>query len=97
MRVSEFIAQSFSEAARKSFGDCRLYLFGSRTDPAKHGGDFDLAVDCALDKKAFKHAKIRFFKELLLKDLDLPVDLVSYRDAPAKLREAIDRKKIPIS
>ena len=97
MRVSEYFAQSFGEAARKSFGDCRLYLFGSRTDPAKRGGDFDLAVDCSLGREAFKEAKIHFFKELLLKDLDLPVDLVSYRDAPARLREEIDRQKILIS
>jgi len=60
-------------------------------------GDFDLAVDCSLDKEAFKAAKILFFKELLLHDLDLPVDLVSYRDAPAKLRAEIDRQKILIS
>ena len=86
MRVPKCIAQSFSKAAKKSFGECRLYLFGSRTDPAKRGGDFDLAVDCALDKEAFRAAKVRFFKELLLQDLDLPVDLVSYKDAPTKLR-----------
>ena len=97
MRVPEAIARSFREAAKKSFGECRLYLFGSRTDPAKRGGDFDLAVDCALDKEAFRAAKIRFFKELLLYDLDLPVDLVSYRDAPARLRAEIDRQKILIS
>jgi predicted nucleotidyltransferase len=97
MRVPKPIAQSFSEAAKKSFGECRLYLFGSRTDPAKRGGDFDLAIDCTLDKEAFKAAKIRFFKELLLHDLDLPIDLVSYRDAPAKLRAEIDRQKILIS
>jgi predicted nucleotidyltransferase len=78
-------------AAREAFGAQRLIVYGSRLDDARRGGDFDLAVVTSLDRSAFRQAKVRFFKYLLLRDLDLPIDLVSYHDTHGLLRQEIDR------
>ena len=69
-------------------------MFGSRVDNTKKGGDFDIAVVKDISKDEFKKAKGEFFKYLLLKDLDLPIDLVLYNRASELLKEEIEKGKI---
>jgi predicted nucleotidyltransferase len=94
VRVSKYIRHSILSAVDKSFGDCEVVLFGSRVDDEKKGGDFDIAIKSDLSKEEFKRAKIRFFKELLLNDLDLPVDLISYKHANQHFKSEIDHNGI---
>ena len=58
------------------------------------GGDFDIAVVKEMRKDEFKNGKIEFFKYLLLRDLDLPIDLVLYSNANSLLKNEIDKGKI---
>ena len=91
MRVSKYLISEIKKASKEAFGECKLILFGSRTDDSKRGGDFDIAVVKDMRFEAFKKAKVQFFKYLLLKDLDLPIDLVFYNKANELLKREIDK------
>jgi len=42
MRLTEFEQKMIKKAFRESFGEGKIYLFGSRVDDTKRGGDIDL-------------------------------------------------------
>ncbi|WP_019570532.1 MULTISPECIES: nucleotidyltransferase domain-containing protein [unclassified Thioalkalivibrio] len=45
MRLSEDQRKTIHHTAHELFGDCTVYLFGSRVDDAARGGDIDLLVE----------------------------------------------------
>ena len=94
MRVSTYLQNEIVTVAEHAFGECELVLFGSRLDENKKGGDFDIAVKKEITTEAFKKAKVAFFKHLLLKDLDLPIDLVLYSKANKLLKNEIDKGEL---
>ena len=77
MRLNDRTKEILLDAVEKSFGKVDVYLFGSRVDDKKKGGDIDLALDIDISKEQMRKKKARFFVELPKKDLDIPVDLVS--------------------
>jgi len=91
MRLSAYLKDEILQASQKAFGECELILFGSRIDNNKRGGDFDIAVVKDMSKEEFRKAKIQFFKYLLLRDLDLPIDLVFYNKANEVFKKEIDK------
>ena len=97
VRVSKYIKYSILSAIDKSFGDCEVILFGSRADDSKKGGDFDIAIKTELSKEEFRKAKVIFFKELLLNDLELPIDLISYNHINQDFKSEINRKGVPFN
>jgi predicted nucleotidyltransferase len=44
MRISEVEMKAITEAVQAADADARIWLFGSRTDDAKRGGDIDVAI-----------------------------------------------------
>ena len=96
MRVSNYLKDVILEATQKSFGNCEVILFGSRTDDSKKGGDFDIAIKTNLSKEEFKKAKVQFFKQLILKDLNLPIDLIAYNHTNELLKKEIDSKGVKL-
>jgi len=91
MRVSPYIKDEIKRASKIAFGDCELILFGSRVDDNKKGGDFDIAVVKDIDRREFQKGKVKFFKYLILQDLDLPIDLVLYNRANKLLKKEIKK------
>jgi len=91
MRVSPYLKDEIKKASKAAFKEADLILFGSRVDESKRGGDFDIAVVTEMDYESFKEAKVQFFKYLILKDLDLPIDLVLYSKANELLKQEIDK------
>ena len=91
MRISDYLRNIFLEASKSAFGDCKLIMFGSRIDDSKRGGDFDIAIKGDMTVEEFKKAKVAFFKTLILKDLDLPIDLVLYDKANDILKQEIEK------
>ena len=91
MRISNYLRNEIKNASEIAFGDSELILFGSRIDDSKRGGDFDIAVMKNMSQEAFRKAKIQFFKYLILKDLDLPIDLILYSKADELLKKEINK------
>lgn len=55
--------------------DAKLYLFGSRVDDMKKGGDIDLlVVSQKLEKKDLRKLRLEFFKYFGEQKLDIVLD-----------------------
>ena len=78
MRLSDRIQKLIVNGIRKSFGDTEIYLFGSRTDESKKGGDIDIALVLDINKNEFRQKKIQFKKYLFQKGYDLKIDLLQW-------------------
>ena len=97
MRLSKNILKIIKLALLKSFPNEEVYLFGSRVDDNKNGGDIDLAIKGNLSKEEFKTKKIQFFTELFKQDFDIKIDLVFYNSADNLLKSEIDKNGIKIA
>ena len=74
MRISAAQRQSIVQATRQSFGDdARVWLFGSRVDDSRRGGDVDLYVETSMSHPLLKELRCKLSIE---ESLDLQVDLV---------------------
>jgi len=63
----------------------KLYLFGSRVDDSKKGGDIDLLVlDNTLTKKDLRVLRVDFFKHFGEQKLDIILDSVVMKNSFAK-------------
>ena len=69
MRLSDRMQKLIVDGIRKSFGETEIYLFGSRTDESKRGGDIDIALVSDLNKNEFRKKKIQFKKYLFQKNM----------------------------
>ena len=91
MRLGNFLTSKIKKAIFKSFGNVEIYLFGSRIDDEKRGGDIDIAIKGNFTDEEFKSKKIKFFKELLLMDLDLKIDLVNFNTKDELLKKELKK------
>lgn len=74
MRLSPVQIDTIRQAARQNFGaDVSIWLFGSRTDDAKRGGDVDLYVETTQQDTLMPALRCKIALE---DSLDLPVDLI---------------------
>ena len=65
MRLSQFEIDTIKSLVKKYFGeDGRVFLFGSRTDDAKRGGDIDLFITNEHEQCLTLHTKIHFLSDL---------------------------------
>lgn len=78
MRLKEPIIHIIKNSAIRSFGEVDIYLFGSRLDDNKKGGDIDIAVDSDLSRVDFRKHKAKFMANLLRLGFDMKIDLVPY-------------------
>ena len=96
MRLKQKLVQSIKNSIYASFGFVDIYLYGSRTDDNKRGGDIDIAIDAEISKKEFRKSKVRFIMEMMKQNLDLKVDLVKYRNTNSLLAEEIKSSAIKL-
>lgn len=81
MRLSEKEQQIIKSALLKHFGqDSRIYLFGSRTDDSKRGGDIDLYIETSMkefndSEKAKSRARWEIMEQIGEQKIDLIVHL----------------------
>lgn len=77
MRLSEFEIESIKSVAGRHFGaNVQVFLFGSRTNNKKLGGDIDLFIRNP-DNEIFKiRTKINFIAELILLIGEQKIDVV---------------------
>jgi hypothetical protein len=78
MRLTEFEIQSIKETFVECFGkDDHLWLFGSRTDPQKRGGDIDLYIETpTTEKDIYYRKKIDFSIKVQDKIEEQKIDII---------------------
>ena len=97
MRLGNRLKQCIKKCVLLSFGDVDIYLFGSRVDDSKKGGDIDIAIDIEVSKEQFRQYKIQFMSALIRAGLDLKIDIVPYRTDDALLRAEIQKSALKIN
>ena len=91
VRLSDWEVKAIKDIAEEVFGEgTRVFLFGSRTDPKRKGGDIDLYIIPANRENLFDK-RIKFLSKLKLRIGDQKIDLVLQED-PQRLieREAME-------
>ncbi len=76
MRISSSEYQFIKTYWQSNFPKSTIYLFGSRADDAKKGGDIDLLV--LNDEKITLSQKIKFLSNFMLQFGEQRIDLVAY-------------------
>ena len=79
MRLSEYEQKMIKESFEAVFNDGTIYLFGSRTDDEKRGGDIDLYIQTPKEKAILKN-KIKFLVLLKEKIGEQKIDVVLSKD-----------------
>ncbi|MCH8476037.1 MAG: nucleotidyltransferase domain-containing protein [Opitutales bacterium] len=81
MRLSKDEIQTLKKCIVKHAADARVYLFGSRLDDSRAGGDIDLLVLTQYaDLKTKLLIRTEFFKQME----DQKIDLILSEDPPQK-------------
>jgi predicted nucleotidyltransferase len=90
MRLTDDERQHIKQVFGQVFGQGSIYLFGSRVDDDKKGGDIDLWIETTQDADWFTK-KIRFLAGLKRRIGDRKIDVVFSED-PSRLIEQEARK-----
>lgn len=78
MRLSEGERKSIKQAVRKHFGsEAQVYVFGSRIDDSKRGGDIDLYVETELAGEELVQAKLRAMSDMHRSMGERKIDIVT--------------------
>ena len=80
VRLSKRMKNVIVDAVHVSFGDVKIYLFGSRVDDKKKGGDIDVALKINVPKDDFRKQKVAFMQYLMQKGYDLKIDLLQWNE-----------------
>ena len=89
MRLTEREISAIKDTFSEVFGDGEVFLFGSRIDDTKRGGDIDLYLDPLVKDEIFEK-KIRFLARLQEKIGLQKIDVVFHENAERPIeREAI--------
>ena len=97
MRLSKKVINILQDNIIKSFGDVNIYLFGSRTDDTKKGGDIDIAIDTNLSRQDFRKKKSLLLANLIRADFDYDIDVVNYNTNDELLYNEIRDNNIQIN
>jgi len=92
MRLDEQEKAAIREVIHGEDPTADIYLFGSRLDDARHGGDIDLYVETAINEKLIKH-KTRMLSKLWERIGVQRIDIIiKPRSAPLKAIHRIAKK-----
>lgn len=94
MRLPKRFQTLIKQTIQDSFGVVDIYLFGSRTDDSKKGGDIDIAIDSHLTKEVFREKKIQTISSLFKNGFDLKIDLVQYHSDDSFFTKEIKNNSI---
>ncbi len=92
MRLQTKEIQVIIASARDVYGEgVRIYLFGSRTDDSKRGGDIDLLVRTDNKEKKGVLARIHFIARLKQLLGDQKIDVVGDHEETFIVQEALNK------
>ena len=89
MRLTNKEQNIIQQTILNIFGNSKIYLFGSRIDDNKKGGDIDLYI-CLDDKNELFEKKLKFLSFIKRKIGDRKIDIVFNKDK----RRLIEREAI---
>ena len=101
MRLKEFEKNAIKKAVQNRFKPgARTFLFGSRIDEKKHGGDIDLYVETELEGEELMMAKLLAMVDIQRSIGDRKIDIVTAspkltRNIPAIIQKA-KKEGIPL-
>ena len=75
MRLDQRTREEIREAAKRFF-DADVYLFGSRADDTRRGGDIDLYIESALSPEEAVRARLSMLAHLYRRIGERRIDLV---------------------
>ncbi|MFK5974982.1 MAG: nucleotidyltransferase domain-containing protein [Sulfurovum sp.] len=91
MRLSTFCQNNIKDTFKEVFGDGKIYLFGSRVDDSRRGGDIDLYIDIpnitSLDEIYDKKSQFRL--KLYNKIGEQKIDIVVSKDKNRSIEQEI--------
>ena len=98
MRLTKKEQQAIKESFKEVFKDGRIYLFGSRVDDSKRGGDIDLYIelDEKLDIKTLLDKKIEFKLKLYDKIGEQKIDIVFAKDKNCSFEKEILKNRVEL-
>jgi predicted nucleotidyltransferase len=92
MRLKDYEIKLIKKTIKDYIKDAKIYIFGSRLNDNKKGGDIDIFIITNEKIKLSTKAKIKFFLE---EKLFKPVDLVFHKDFNREIeKEALNGKEI---
>ena len=84
MRLTEKQVEIIRDGVFKHFGEkSAVYLFGSRVDDTKKGGDIDLLIEADYSPKEMFKKKIDLLTELHFKLGERKIDIVTFNSSTA--------------
>jgi len=94
MRLNDYQVKNIKKSVYSIFGrNSLLYLFGSRIDDTKHGGDIDLLVVPVAGEKDTEFKKLKAISKIQLALGDQKIDLIvadpNSKNPPLIVREAL--------
>ena len=96
MRLPNRIIELIIAGTLKYTGKSDVYLFGSRTDDKKKGGDIDIAICINIDKSGFRKRKIKFLTYLLQNNCEIKIDIIHLNSANNLLTKEIEETGISL-
>ena len=89
MRLSKEQREFFKKFVKKISNDAKVYLFGSRVDDNKRGGDIDiLIVSKEIKKSDLRVLRVEFFKRFGEQKIDIILDDGSFKSPFSKIARA---------
>ncbi|SFX76825.1 nucleotidyltransferase family protein [Marinospirillum alkaliphilum] len=97
MRLTPEEVTAIKAAVQQAFGrQARVWLFGSRVDDSKKGGDIDLLVEAPEGCAGLLDKKLQVLSTLMLSLGEQKVDLVLARDASRLVEQEARSKGIEL-
>ena len=91
MRLQKKEIQTILQVARNIYGEkVKVYLFGSRLDDTKRGGDIDLLIRTDEEKKGVL-ARIRMIAQLKFLLGDQKIDIIGDHEESIVAQEALQK------
>lgn len=97
MRLNDTTRTQLLDAITHVFGDVEVYLFGSRVDDTRKGGDIDIAIVSDVNREQFRNQKLLLMTALERQGWPWPLDVVQYnKQMNPLLRDEIESEGVPL-
>ena len=95
MRLTEFEIISIVESFKHHFASGDIYLFGSRVDDTKKGGDIDLYIDTADNVDLFDK-KLLLARDIKAKIGEQKIDIIISKDKDLAIEKEALKKGVKL-